>query len=77
MLVAYFSLNNLLQLFGCFLAWETRHVNVSALNDSKYIGISVYIVVLMCIIGVALSIVLNDKVRFSTQSPIFKKSLRR
>jgi hypothetical protein len=32
-------------LFGCFLAWETRAVNVPALNDSKYIGISVYIVV--------------------------------
>jgi gamma-aminobutyric acid type B receptor len=37
-------------------------VNVPALNDSKYIGISVYIVVLMCIIGVGLSIVLSDKV---------------
>ena len=24
--------------FGCFLAWETRNVNIPALNDSKYIG---------------------------------------
>jgi hypothetical protein len=37
-------------------------VNVPALNDSKYIGISVYIVVLMCIVGVAMSIILKDKV---------------
>lgn len=35
----YFALNVvLLQVLGCFLAWETRHVNVPALNDSKYIG---------------------------------------
>ena len=26
------------QAFGCFLAWETRNVNIPALNDSKYIG---------------------------------------
>jgi len=32
-------------LFGCFLAWETRAVNVPALNDSKYIGIAVYAIV--------------------------------
>uniref|UniRef100_A0A915N9I1 G-protein coupled receptors family 3 profile domain-containing protein n=2 Tax=Meloidogyne TaxID=189290 RepID=A0A915N9I1_MELJA len=35
----------LLMLFGCFLAWETRAVNVPALNDSKYIGIAVYAIV--------------------------------
>ena len=28
----------ILQAFGCFLAWETRNVNIPALNDSKYIG---------------------------------------
>ncbi|CAG2178103.1 unnamed protein product, partial [Oppiella nova] len=26
--------------FGIFLAWETRHVSIPALNDSKYIGMS-------------------------------------
>lgn len=31
----------LLMAFGCFLAWETRHVSIPALNDSKYIGLSV------------------------------------
>lgn len=43
--VVIYVLKGLLMLFGCFLAWETRAVNVPALNDSKYIGISVYIVV--------------------------------
>ncbi len=28
----------LMLVFGAFLAWETRKVTVSALNDSKYIG---------------------------------------
>lgn len=30
--------DSLSQAFGCFLAWETRNVNIPALNDSKYIG---------------------------------------
>ncbi|CAC5408731.1 GABBR [Mytilus coruscus] len=47
--------------FGCFLAWDTRHVTISALNDSKYIGMSVYNVVMMCLSGAAISFVINDK----------------
>uniref|UniRef100_A0A915IDW6 G-protein coupled receptors family 3 profile domain-containing protein n=1 Tax=Romanomermis culicivorax TaxID=13658 RepID=A0A915IDW6_ROMCU len=50
---------------GCFLAWETRHVNVPALNDSKYIGASVYNVVVMCTLGVPISFVLRDHVNAS------------
>ncbi len=50
-----------LQMFGCFLAWETRHVSIPALNDSKYIGMSVYNSVMMCIIGAPLSHVLSDQ----------------
>ena len=51
----------MLQIFGAFLAWETRHVSIPALNDSKYVGMSVYNVVIMCITGAAISIVLADK----------------
>lgn len=51
----------LLMAFGCFLAWETRHVSIPALNDSKYIGLSVYNVVIMCVIGASLSFVLRDQ----------------
>jgi len=50
-----------LQIFGAFLAWETRHVSIPALNDSKYVGMSVYNVVIMCIMGAAISFVLSDK----------------
>ncbi|XP_037074504.1 gamma-aminobutyric acid type B receptor subunit 2-like, partial [Pollicipes pollicipes] len=55
-----YAYKGLLMIFGCFLAWETRHVNIAALNDSKYIGMSVYNVVIMCVIGVAISFVLSD-----------------
>lgn len=50
-----------LQLFGCFLAWETRNVSIPALNDSKYIGMSVYNVGIMCIIGAAVSFLTRDQ----------------
>ena len=33
-----YAYKGLLMAFGCFLAWETRNVNIPALNDSKYIG---------------------------------------
>ncbi|XP_011298633.1 gamma-aminobutyric acid type B receptor subunit 2 [Fopius arisanus] len=51
----------LLMIFGAFLAWETRHVSIPALNDSKYVGMSVYNVVIMCVTGAAISFVLADK----------------
>jgi hypothetical protein len=40
--------------FGAFLAWETRNVQIPALNDSKYVGMSVYNVFIMCILGAAI-----------------------
>lgn len=48
-------------MFGCFLAWETRNVSIPALNDSKYIGMSVYNVGIMCIIGAAVSFLTRDQ----------------
>ncbi|XP_051168791.1 gamma-aminobutyric acid type B receptor subunit 2 isoform X2 [Leptopilina boulardi] len=56
-----YAYKGLLMIFGAFLAWETRHVSIPALNDSKYVGMSVYNVVIMCITGAAISIVLADK----------------
>ncbi|XP_030763636.1 gamma-aminobutyric acid type B receptor subunit 2 isoform X2 [Sitophilus oryzae] len=50
----------LLMIFGAFLAWETRHVSIPALNDSRYVGFSVYNVVIMCILGVAVALALVD-----------------
>ena len=33
---------------------------IPALNDSKYVGMSVYNVTIMCVLGAAISAVLND-----------------
>ena len=32
------SFKVLLLIFGLFMAWETRHVHIPVLNDSKHIG---------------------------------------
>ncbi|XP_076255856.1 gamma-aminobutyric acid type B receptor subunit 2 isoform X1 [Rhynchophorus ferrugineus] len=50
----------LLMVFGAFLAWETRHVSIPALNDSRYVGFSVYNVVIMCVLGAAVALALVD-----------------
>ena len=47
----FITKTGLLLIFGAFLAWETRNVTVPALNDSKNIGVSVYTVVLSCLVG--------------------------
>ncbi|XP_063056037.1 gamma-aminobutyric acid type B receptor subunit 2-like [Engraulis encrasicolus] len=43
----------ILMVFCCVLSWETRHVSVPAPNDSKYIGWSLYSVVVLCLICTA------------------------
>ncbi|CAH3111185.1 unnamed protein product [Pocillopora meandrina] len=50
----------LLLALGLFLAWETRHVSFPSLNDSKYIGMSVYNVVIMSLINVPLYYVVGE-----------------
>ncbi|XP_074660588.1 gamma-aminobutyric acid type B receptor subunit 2-like [Tubulanus polymorphus] len=56
-----YAYKGLLLIFGCFLAWETRQVSIPALNDSKYIGMSVYNVVIMCVSGAAISFIIKDQ----------------
>ena len=36
-------------------------MQIPALNDSKYVGISVYNVTIMCVLGVAVSFVLSEE----------------
>ncbi|KAL8602938.1 hypothetical protein ACOMHN_057248 [Nucella lapillus] len=50
----------LLLVFGLFLAWETRHIQVKALNDSKYIGMSVYNLAVISIVSVLVGFLIND-----------------
>ncbi|XP_070577493.1 gamma-aminobutyric acid type B receptor subunit 2-like [Ptychodera flava] len=62
---ALYAYKGLLLIFGTFLAWETRKVSIPALNDSKYIGMSVYNVIVLSVIGVAVSPVINHNVNAS------------
>ena len=55
-----YGYKGILLLFSVFLAWETRNVTIPALNDSKYIGMSVYNVVILSAIGATVSMILND-----------------
>ncbi|KAH3769086.1 hypothetical protein DPMN_170333, partial [Dreissena polymorpha] len=48
--------------FGAFLAWETRHVTIEALNDSHQIGLCLYNVVILSAVALTLSLVLEDQV---------------
>ncbi|EDV23193.1 uncharacterized protein TRIADDRAFT_64091 [Trichoplax adhaerens] len=43
-------------IFGAFLSWETRSVNIPALNDSYHVGLSIYNVVIICTIGFLINI---------------------
>ena len=43
------------------MAWETRNVEISALNDSKYIGISVYSVVITSASVVVIGTIISER----------------
>ena len=38
--------------FGLFLAWQTKDVSIDVLNDSKFIGLAVYNVSAISVMGV-------------------------
>ena len=60
----------LLLLFGAYLAWETRKVHILALNDSKLIGLSLYNVIIPCILVIPILGVVADQptIHFSLSS---------
>lgn len=53
------------QFYGSFLSWKTRHVTISALNDSRYIGLSVYIVFICCTLGSLVIFIPSEQIQFS------------
>ncbi|EDV18776.1 uncharacterized protein TRIADDRAFT_16716, partial [Trichoplax adhaerens] len=54
-----FGYKFLLLLIGSFLAYETRNVTIPALNDSKFIGFSIYNVTLLAAVGSIISFVVR------------------
>ncbi|CAF3726162.1 unnamed protein product [Rotaria socialis] len=55
----------LLMAYGSFLSWRTRHVTIPALNDSRYIGLSVYIVFICCVLGSLVAFIPSEQIQFS------------
>lgn len=47
------------------MAWETRHVKIPALNDSEYIGVSVYSAVITSGIVVVLANLMSEQATLS------------
>ena len=60
-LAIVYSTKGLLLAFGTFLAWETRKVTIPALNDSQTIGMCIYNVVVLSVVGVIMSFVLTTQ----------------
>ncbi|XP_054744804.1 uncharacterized protein LOC129249163 [Anastrepha obliqua] len=57
-----YAYKGLLLIVGVYMAWETRHVTIPALNDSQYIGVSVYLVVITSAIVVVLANLISERV---------------
>ncbi|GAB6027300.1 Metabotropic GABA-B receptor subtype 3A [Chamberlinius hualienensis] len=51
----------LLLVVGVYMAWETRNVKIPALNDSQYIGMNVYNVVLTSVIVVVMANLIPER----------------
>ncbi|XP_041462250.1 gamma-aminobutyric acid type B receptor subunit 2-like [Lytechinus variegatus] len=60
-----FIYKGLLLIFGTFITWQTRNVSIPALNDSRYIGVSIYTVVIFSALGVPLSFLLAENSSYS------------
>ena len=55
---ALYVYKGLLVVFGLFLAYESRNVKYFYINDSRFVSIAMYIVVILVGIGAPLSLVL-------------------
>ncbi|XP_071522349.1 uncharacterized protein [Panulirus ornatus] len=58
---ALYVYKGLLVAVGVYMAWETRHVKIPALNDSQYIGMSVYNVVITSIIVIVAANIIGER----------------
>ncbi|XP_075225700.1 gamma-aminobutyric acid type B receptor subunit 3 [Lycorma delicatula] len=58
---ALYVYKGLLLIVGVYMAWETRHVKIPALNDSHYIGMSVYSVVITSALVVVLANLISER----------------
>ncbi|KAK7868503.1 hypothetical protein R5R35_001911 [Gryllus longicercus] len=56
-----YGYKGLVLLFGLFLAYETRSIKVKQINDSRYVGMSIYNVVVLCVITAPVTMVIASQ----------------
>ncbi|XP_064213785.1 gamma-aminobutyric acid type B receptor subunit 1 isoform X3 [Tribolium castaneum] len=56
-----YAYKGLVLIFGLFLAYETRSVKVKQINDSRYVGMSIYNVVILCLITAPVTMVIASQ----------------
>ncbi|XP_063700484.1 gamma-aminobutyric acid type B receptor subunit 1 [Culicoides brevitarsis] len=56
-----YGFKGLILVFGLFLAYETRSIKVKQINDSRYVGMSIYNVVVLAIITAPVTMVIASQ----------------
>ncbi|XP_046398268.1 gamma-aminobutyric acid type B receptor subunit 1 isoform X3 [Ischnura elegans] len=56
-----YGYKGLVLIFGLFLAYETRSIKVKAINDSRLVGMSIYNVVVLCLITAPVTMVIASQ----------------
>ncbi|CAG0886915.1 unnamed protein product [Darwinula stevensoni] len=56
-----YAYKGLLLIFGLFLSYETRSVKLKMINDSRYVGMAIYNVVVLCVITAPVSVVIASQ----------------
>lgn len=56
-----YAFKGLILVFGLFLAYETRSIKVKQINDSRYVGMSIYNVVVLCLITAPVAMVIASQ----------------
>ncbi|KAK8378896.1 hypothetical protein O3P69_009556 [Scylla paramamosain] len=54
-----YGYKGLLLIFGLFLAYETRSIKLKQINDSRLVGMSIYNVVVLCLITAPVTLVIS------------------
>ncbi|XP_015601809.1 gamma-aminobutyric acid type B receptor subunit 1 isoform X2 [Cephus cinctus] len=56
-----YGYKSVILVFGLFLAYETRSIKVKQINDSRYVGMSIYNVVVLCVITAPVTMVIASQ----------------
>ncbi|XP_046543396.1 gamma-aminobutyric acid type B receptor subunit 1-like [Haliotis rubra] len=56
-----FGYKGILLIFGIFLAYETRSVKLKQVNDSRFVSMAIYNVVVLCVITAPISLIIGNQ----------------